>query len=107
MENKVQFLPLGSVVLLKGGKKRVMITGFCLMSEEQDKKIYDYCGCIYPEGTVSTKHALLFNNSQIQKVFALGYSDNEEKAFRQKLVQKVTEMVNKQKQNNTQNNNQG
>ncbi|MBR6133342.1 MAG: DUF4176 domain-containing protein, partial [Bacilli bacterium] len=24
-----RFLPIGTVVLLKGGKKRAMITGFC------------------------------------------------------------------------------
>ena len=37
MEDK--FLPIGTVVLLKGGKKRVMIIGFCAMAKEKAGKV--------------------------------------------------------------------
>lgn len=40
-----KYLPIGTVVMLKGGKKRIMITGFCCVNEEKNNKIYDYCGC--------------------------------------------------------------
>ena len=33
--NLGRFLPLGKVVLLKGAKKRLMITGFCSFDEEK------------------------------------------------------------------------
>ena len=52
MEEK--FLPIGTVVLLKGGKKEVMITSYCIFpnnSEIKDnqevnpqKKMYEYGG---------------------------------------------------------------
>ena len=33
---KDRFLPIGTVVLLKGGSKRVMIIGFCAMAKEKE-----------------------------------------------------------------------
>lgn len=41
-----EFLPVGSVVLLKGGTKRVMVTGFCSVDNDDTTKIYDYTGCL-------------------------------------------------------------
>lgn len=78
-----KYLPMGSVVLLKDAKKRIMITGFCL--ETEDGKMYDYTGCLYPEGYVSSEESLLFNHSDIGKIYCIGYSDNEEKEFKEKL----------------------
>ena len=45
-----KYLPIGTVVLLKGGSKRVMITGFCSVDGNESDVIYDYNGCVYPEG---------------------------------------------------------
>ena len=33
MENKEGFLPIGTVVLLKGGKKELMITSYCIFPQ--------------------------------------------------------------------------
>ncbi len=93
MENNMQFLPIGTVVLLKGGKKRVMVTGFCVVSEEKKDTAYDYCGCAYPEGVISSKQTLLFNNNQIEKIYYMGYSDAEEKEFKQKLIDTLKEII--------------
>ena len=94
--NLGKFLPIGTVVLLKGAKKRLMITGFCSFDEEKKDKAYDYTGCLYPEGIITSKQMALFNHSQIEKVFYLGYSDNEEKEFKQKLVAEVKKIIEKQ-----------
>ncbi|MBP3460851.1 MAG: DUF4176 domain-containing protein [Bacilli bacterium] len=87
-----KYLPIGTVVLLKGGTKRVMITGFCVMSS-QNNKIYDYTGCLYPEGYVSQNNVMLFDHNQIDKIYYLGLSDNEEKMFKQKLNEVINESV--------------
>ncbi|MDO4995829.1 MAG: DUF4176 domain-containing protein [Bacilli bacterium] len=84
MENK-KYLPLGTVVLLKGGKKRLMITGFCIVTKNENAGMFDYCGCLYPEGNVSSENVALFNHDQIEKIYSLGYSDEEEKKFKEKL----------------------
>lgn len=87
-----KFLPIGSVVMLKGGKKRAMITGFCSIGEEDKNKMYDYTGCLYPEGILSSKQTLLFDHEQIDKIYYLGLSDNEEKTFKNKLNEVIKKM---------------
>ena len=84
-----KYLPIGTVVLLKGGRKRAMITGFCSVAQENQEKIYDYSGCVYPEGYLSSNQVCLFDHDQIEKVFFIGYEDEEEKAFKDKLTKIV------------------
>lgn len=83
--NYEKYLPVGTVVMLKGGKKRAMITGFCTVADEDKTKVYDYCGCLYPEGVISSNQTLLFNHEQIDKIYHLGLVDEEEKNFKEKL----------------------
>ena len=80
-----KYLPIGTVVLLKGGTKRAMITGFCSVAQENQEKIYDYSGCVYPEGYLSSNQVCLFDHDQIEKIFFVGYEDEEEKAFKDRL----------------------
>lgn len=83
--NYEKYLPIGTVVLLKGGKKRVMITGFCCTDKGNNDKVYDYIGCLYPEGVITSDKNLLFDHSQIDKVYHLGLVDDEEKKFKDSL----------------------
>jgi len=82
---KEKYLPIGSVVLLKGAKKRIMVIGFAAQSKETGDKIFDYMGCLYPEGILSSEQNLLFDHDQIDKIFYMGYSDEEEKELKNKL----------------------
>ena len=91
-----KYLPIGTVVLLKGGKKRAMITGFCSVAQENQEKIYDYSGCVFPEGYLSSNQVCLFDHDQIEKIFFVGYEDEEEKAFKEKLNSIVSSIENKQ-----------
>ncbi len=77
------FLPLGSVVLLKNAKKSLVVIGYSIVTE--DGKVWDYLGCAYPIGVVSTESNLLFNAKQIDKVIFEGYSDEEGDKFRKKI----------------------
>ena len=87
MENNDKYLPIGSVVLLKGGTKKAMITGFCSVAEEDTEKMYDYTGCVYPEGFLDFDQICLFDHSQIEKVYHVGYVDDEEREFKKELVE--------------------
>lgn len=99
-----KFLPIGTVVLLKGGTKRVMITGFCVIS---DNKVFDYTGCLYPEGYIFKDKILVFNHNQIDKIYYMGLSDDEEKKFKQALPSLINknnnQLNNVQQQNNINN----
>ena len=80
-----KYLPIGTIVKLKTGKRKVMITGFCLYDHDAAHTLYDYCGCAYPEGMLSTNEVNLFNHGDIEKVFHTGVSDEEEKKFKVNL----------------------
>lgn len=78
------YLPIGSVVLLKNGKKKVMIYGR-RQRRITDEHEYDYIACLYPEGNISEDYMYLFNHEDIETVVYRGYSDAEEEAFIEKL----------------------
>ena len=81
MNNKE--LPIGTVVLLKGGLKKVMITGYSSVSREESDKVYDYNGCIFPEGLMENVYAL-FDASQIEEVFYKGLENDEHEEYMEK-----------------------
>ena len=91
MENGIgeKYLPIGTIVLLKGGIKRLMITGFCVSSQEKQDEVWDYVGCLYPEGVLSTGTNCVFDHTQISKVIYMGLSDDEEKNFKKLLKETI------------------
>ena len=83
---KERFLPIGSIVLLNGGTKELMITGYCIVSEDalKDKsnnpgnvRIYDYSACTYPEGFVRTDLNILFDEKKFRFVTFSNESNND------------------------------
>jgi hypothetical protein len=87
-------LPIGSVVLLKESTKRVMIAGIIQRSASDPNKIYDYCGVVFPEGYLSSETLLLFNNEQIDQIYALGYQDAEQIRFKAQADEAVLRIRN-------------
>jgi len=79
-----KMLPIGSVVILKKGVKKLMITGYFQIDIDKKDKVYDYCGCLYPEGMID-KHVFLFNHNDINKIYFEGYNIDETKKFINKL----------------------
>lgn len=96
-----KFLPIGTVVLLKGGEKKLMITGFLVSNlEEVNGKTYDYCGCPFPEGILATNSTFLFNHEDIEEVFYVGFINEEEVDFKADIAEALKE-ADKLVQNNT------
>ena len=81
------YLPIGSVVLLKGGNKRVMIYGR-QQTQTATGKEWDYIACLYPEGNINEEHMYLFNEEEIEKIYFLGFQDEEEENFKAKVLNK-------------------
>lgn len=73
-------LPLGSVVLLKGGTKRIMICGR-MQERVEDGIHFDYCACYYPEGILEPERLFLFNHEDIATIEFRGFENEEEKRF--------------------------
>lgn len=74
---KEKFLPIGSVLLLKGATKKVMITGYCSAIPENPEKTYDYVGCLFPEGNLAGSDVVLFDHEQIGTIVHSGLVDEE------------------------------
>ena len=89
--NTEKYLPIGTVVLLKNGKKKLMIIGFCSSEKNKNNVVYDYSGCLYPEGLLSSEQIALFNHEQIAEIVSIGFSNNEDIEFKNKLKQMVSD----------------
>lgn len=82
---KEKYLPIGTVVLLNNGTKKIMITGFCAVKEDDVNKIYDYRGCPFPEGVLESTGVVLFNHKQIKEICHIGYENPESVDLSDKL----------------------
>lgn len=80
-------LPIGSIVLLKDGEKRLMINGVMQSEIEQNSRDYDYHGILYPEGHIGEQFQYLFNHEDIEAVVFRGYEDDERITFIEKLAE--------------------
>ena len=76
-------LPVGSVVLLKNAKKKIVIIGIMQIKHTEDGRdiFYDYVGVPYPEGFIGAKTTLLFNHDSIKQIIFTGYSCEERTGF--------------------------
>lgn len=84
-------LPIGSVVLLKNADKRLMIIGYQRKRTADSNKIFDYCGCIYPEGFISANETAIFDHDQIDRVIAIGLQNAQQIEFAEKLKKLIAE----------------
>lgn len=76
---KTEYLPLGSIVILKGGVKKVMIIARGLAAKiKGEEKFFDYGGVQYPEG-LSGEEIAYFNHDGVKKTIFEGYSDEDNK----------------------------
>ena len=87
----IDYLPLGSVVLLKGSEQKVIIIGRGLLTTSVNSKMFkDYGGVLYPYGIIG-ENIMFFNHNDIDKVVFKGYKDEADSSF----VKKINESVSK------------
>ena len=96
---KDKFLPIGTIVLLKNGKKEIMVTCYGIMpqgtivvnGQEQDggNKMFDYGGCTYPEGLINPQNLICFNHENIEKVCYMGYETDSFNEFNEGLKEMI------------------
>ena len=67
------FLPLGSVVILRGSVKKLVIVSRASIVEDD---FFDYGAFLYPEGMIDSNVAY-FNHGDIHKVVFEGYADGD------------------------------
>ncbi len=88
MEEK-RFLPLGSVVVVEGGiKKMLIIARGAFANIKGEVKYFDYGACTYPEGVIGDA-MLYFDHDKIQSVVCEGYRNEEEEQMQKNLIQNI------------------
>ena len=97
-----EYLPIGSVVLLKGAIRKAMIIGIIQSTKETDgqDKEHDYIAVMFPEGFLNTETMFMFNHDQINDVIYRGYDNPERKEFLEKLEKNIAlakEIIEKKK----------
>ena len=93
-----KILPLGSIVLLNGGTKKVMIIGYCMKTPEKPNKIFDYCGCVFPEGVLRSDITCVFDHEQIKEICFSGYENEETDNFLKRVTILSTEEDKKEQE---------
>lgn len=86
-----EVLPLGSVVTLYGGTKKIMICGR-IQEDRKTEKLYDYAACYYPEGIIDPNELFLFQHEDIEHVYFVGLQESDEFAFRSFMEQKLHDL---------------
>ena len=84
-------LPGGSVVQLNGVESKVMICGRIAVEETSDE-IYDYVGCVYPFGITAEDNLIFFDRDLIERVYFIGYQDEEELSYRNDFLDQLGEL---------------
>lgn len=85
-EEKTQgngFLPLGSIVILKGTIKKLMIV---VRANVLEGRYFDYGGILYPEGVVDGNIAY-FNKEDIVKTVWEGFTDDDDALVVEQIMQ--------------------
>ena len=94
-DDRINLLPIGSIVLLNNATKRIMVMGFSPIiknsKEEVEKKEWDYCGCLYPEGLLAPDQILVFDHSQIKEIYFKGFQDDEQIDFKKRYIEYLNE----------------
>ncbi|WP_208423195.1 DUF4176 domain-containing protein [Latilactobacillus fragifolii] len=74
-------LPIGSIIYLKEGSRKIMILNRGPVIEENNENIFfDYSGCSYPLG-LNIDEIFYFNEENVDKILFEGFSDEDEERF--------------------------
>ncbi|MBP3852488.1 MAG: DUF4176 domain-containing protein [Erysipelotrichaceae bacterium] len=85
------YLPLGTVVTLKGGTQRIMIVGR-IQKQPDTSRIYDYAAVLWPVGLIDSDHFYLFNHEDIEILYHIGHQDTEEFQYRTVLDEETKKL---------------
>lgn len=68
----MKYYPIGTVVVLKDGTWPLMIYGRKQIAKKNINTVYDYVGCVYPQGYMEKDYVVFFQHNDIEKVLHEG-----------------------------------
>lgn len=92
MNEKTEYLPLGSVVVVSGGvRKYVIVARGLQVKVNGTNQFFDYGACLYPEG-MQGDQLMYFQHSNISKVVFEGFSDEDDKIMVENIQEAAERM---------------
>ena len=79
-----KMLTLGSIVTVKGKEHKYMIISRIISNKYNN--LFDYYGCLYPEGNTTAENNIFFNNDEIIDIYFHGYEDEKEIQRNKELI---------------------
>lgn len=77
MEEKIAYIPLGSVVRLKDGVQKLLVISRAInVKHDGSTYFFDYGAVLYPDGLVGDQ-MVYFNHDSLDKVIFAGYEDED------------------------------
>ena len=92
------WMPIGSVVRLRGGQRLAMVAGY-MPIDGVSGKAWDYAAYPYPEGKQDPSEAF-FDRADIEELYQLGFCDAEGMAFLARLEASEDGYVRERKRRN-------
>lgn len=84
-------LPLGSIIILKGNTKKMMIISRVIAVPVKGSIYrFDYGACLYPEGVVG-ENLIYFNHEDIFKIVQEGYTNDENELMLENIAAVIDE----------------
>ena len=94
MEEK--YLPIGSIVKLKNNDNEIMIAGYYSVEYNDMVEIYDYLGCLYPEGLLLKNDFISFNHDDIANCVFKGFENEKFVAMKKKILNDGIEEISEE-----------
>lgn len=77
---KEDWLPVGSVVMVEGALRPLMVAGVMAL-DGKTNRYWDYVGVPYPEGRAGSDEGYFFDKGMVERLCQLGYLDDRGYAF--------------------------
>lgn len=91
------YLPIGTVVRLKGRKKKAMIVGH-LMLDSVTREMFDYCAVDFPCGfAYPERKSFGFDSNEIESISFRGPMNDETEKYINRLLEITSELEEDEK----------
>ena len=85
LDNNIDFLPVGSVVIIKGNVRKLMVIARGVMTKiDDDMLMFDYGAVLYPDGLINDK-IIYFNHEDMHSIVYKGFEDDDEVLMKENI----------------------
>ena len=92
---KDKYLPIGTIVTIKGSNRLFSISGYFVKKELKDPKVYDYMLSDYPGG-INLEQLYMVNREDIDVIMFIGYQNESFNKY-ERILHKIRKIADEGK----------